>query len=95
MSEINSSLQKVKWEEEMENKGVNQSWRFFKSKIEEVVKNNVTLKERRKQRSKPPWQTKRVCRSVKNRHNFGKDMKEQVEIKSMKNIRSKEIRTTR
>ena len=25
MSEINSSLQKVKWEEEMENKGVNQS----------------------------------------------------------------------
>ena len=34
MSEINSSLQKVKWEEEMENKGVNQSWRFFTSKIE-------------------------------------------------------------
>ncbi len=31
----------------------------------------------------------------KNRHNFGKDMKEQVEIKSMKNIRSKEIGTTR
>ena len=65
MSEINSSLQKVKWEEEMENRDVNQSWRFFKSKIEEVVKNNVPLKERRKQRSKPPWQTKRVCRSVK------------------------------
>ena len=60
MSEINSSLQKVKWEEEMENKGVNQSWRFFRSKIEEVVKNNVPLKERRKQRSKPPWQTKRA-----------------------------------
>ena len=96
MSEINSSLQKVKWEEEMENKGVNQSWRFFKSKIEEVVKNNVPLKEKRKQQPKPPWQTKRVCRSVKkNRHNYGKDMKEQVEIKSMKNIRSKEIRTTR
>ena len=56
MSEINSSLQKVKWEEEMENKGVNQSWRFFRSKIEEVVKNDVPLKERRKQRSKPPWQ---------------------------------------
>ena len=54
MSEINSSLQKVKCEEEMENKGVHQSWRFFKSKIEEVVKNNVPLKERRKQRSKPP-----------------------------------------
>ena len=34
MSEINSSLQKVKWEEEMGNKGVNQSWRFFKSKSE-------------------------------------------------------------
>ena len=65
MSEINSSLQKVKWEEEMENKGVNQSWRFFKSKIEEVVKNNVPLKEKRKQQPKPPWQTKRVCRSVK------------------------------
>ena len=64
MSEINSSLQKVKWEEEMENKGVNQSWRFFRSKIEELVKNNVPLKERMKQRSKPPWQTKRVCRSV-------------------------------
>ena len=96
MSEINSSLQKVKWEEEMENKGVNQSWRFFKSKIEEVVKNNVPLKEKRKQQPKPPWQTKRVCRSVKKtRHNYGKDMKEQVEIKSMKNIRSKEIRTTR
>ena len=95
MSEINSPLQKVKWEEEMENKGVNQSWRFFKSKIEEVVKNNVPLKEKRKQQPKPPWQTKRVCRSVKNRHNYGKDMKEQVEIKSMKNIRSKEIRTTR
>ena len=65
MSEINPSLQKVKWEEEMENRGVNQSWRFFKSKIEEVIKNNVPLKERRKQISKPPWQTKRVCRSVK------------------------------
>ena len=49
----------------MENKGVNQSWRFFKSKIEEVVKNNVPLKEKRKQQPKPPWQTKRVCRSVK------------------------------
>ena len=65
MSEINSSLQKVKWEEEMENKGVNQSWRFFKSKIEEVVKYNVPLKEKRKQQPKPPWQTKSVCRSVK------------------------------
>ena len=62
MSEINSLLQKVKWEEEMENRDVNQS---CKSKIEEVVKNNVPLKERRKQRSKHPWQTKRVCRSVK------------------------------
>ena len=49
----------------MANKGVNQSWRFFKSKIEEVVKNNVPLKEKRKQQPKPPWQTKRVCRSVK------------------------------
>ena len=37
----------------------------FKSKIEEVVKNNVPLKEKRKQQPKPPWQTKRVCRSVK------------------------------
>ena len=41
MSEIYSSLQKVKWEEEMENRDVNQSWTFFKSKIEEVVKNNI------------------------------------------------------
>ena len=65
MSEINSSLQKVKWEEEMENKGVNQSGRFFRSKIEEVVKNNVPSKERKKQIPKPPWQTKRVSRSVK------------------------------
>ena len=48
MSEVHSSLQKVKCEEEMENKGVNQSWRFFKSKIEEVVKNNVLLKETKK-----------------------------------------------
>ena len=48
MSEINSSLQKVKWDEEI-NKGVNQSWRFFRSTIEEVVKNNVPLKERKKQ----------------------------------------------
>ena len=49
----------------MENKGINQSWRFFRSKMEEVVKNNVPLKERRKQRSKHPWQTKIACRSVK------------------------------
>ena len=38
---------------------------YVKSKIEEVVKNNVPLKEKRKQQPKPPWQTKRVCRSVK------------------------------
>ena len=49
----------------MENKGVNQSWRFFKSKIEELVKNNVPLKDKKKQKPKPPWQTKKVCRSVK------------------------------
>ena len=58
LSEINTPLQKVKWEEEMENTGVNQSWRFFKSKIEEVVKNNVPLKDKNKQNPKPPWQTK-------------------------------------
>ena len=50
----------------MENKVVNQSRRFFKSIIEEVVKNNVPLTEKKKQKPKPPWQTKRVCR--KNRH---------------------------
>ena len=95
MSEINSSLQKVKWEEEMVNKGVNQSWRFFKSKIEEVVKNNVPLKERRKQRSKPPWQTKRVCRSVKKQTQLWKRYERTGRNKEYENIRSKEIRTTR
>ena len=65
MSEINSTLQKVKWEEEMENKGVNQRWRFFRSNSEDVVKNNVPLKERKKQKPKPLWQTKRVSRSVR------------------------------
>ena len=64
----------------MENKGVNQSWRFFKSKIEEVVKNNVPLKEKRKQQPKPPGQTKRVCRSVKKT-----DTKEYEEYKKQRN----------
>ena len=47
MSEINSTLQKVKWEKEMENKGVNQRWMFFRSNIEDVVKNKVPLKKGR------------------------------------------------
>ena len=73
----------------MENRGVNQSWRFFKSKIEEVVKNNVPLKERRKQRSKPPWQTKRVCRSVKNRHNRNERTGRNKEYEEYKKQRNK------
>ena len=54
MSIINSSLQKVKWEEEMENKWIHQSWRLFRSKTEEVVNNNVPFERKEKTKTQAP-----------------------------------------
>ena len=38
MAAMNAAFHNVKWEEEMETKGVNDRWKYFKLKIEEEVK---------------------------------------------------------
>ena len=43
----------------METKGVNERWKYLKMRIEEDVKKNVSLRERKKPNPKAPWQTKR------------------------------------
>ena len=49
---------------EMDTKGVNVRWKYFKLKIEEEIY-NMPLRERKKPNPKAPWKTKRVFRSVK------------------------------
>ena len=58
MAAINAAFQNVKWEKEME-KGVNQRWKYFKSKIGSEKK--VPLRERKKPNPKarkqiPLWE---------------------------------------
>ena len=65
MAAMNAAFHNIKWEEEMETKGINVRWKFFKLKIEEEFFLNVSLRERKKPNPKTPWQIKRVCRSVK------------------------------
>ena len=62
MAAMNAAFHNIKWEEEMETKGVNV--KYFKLKIEEEVKKKCHYGKGRSQTLKPPWKTKRVCRSV-------------------------------
>ena len=59
----NAAFHNIKWEEEMETKGVNVRWNYFKLKIDEEV-NKSAIKGKEEANPKAPWQTKRVCRSV-------------------------------
>ena len=59
MAAMNAAFHNIKWEEEMETKGVNVRWKYFKLENEEEVK------KMKKPNPKAPWQTKRVCRWVK------------------------------
>ena len=53
MAAMNAAFHNIKWEEEMETKGVNVRWKYFKLKIEEEVK-KVPLRERKKPNPKTP-----------------------------------------
>ena len=64
MAVMNAAFHNVKWAEEMDTKGVNVRWKYFKLKIEEEIY-NMPLRERKKPNPKAPWKTKRVFRSVK------------------------------
>ena len=54
MAGMNASFHNIKWEEEMETKGVNVRWKYFKLKIEEEFVLNVSLRERKKPNPKAP-----------------------------------------
>ena len=52
MAAMNAAFHNIKWEGEMETKGVNVRWKYFKLKIEEEVK-KFAMKGR-SQTLKPP-----------------------------------------
>ena len=51
MAAMNATFHNVKWEEEMETKGVNVRWKYFKLKIEEEVRKKCAIKG--KEEAKP------------------------------------------
>ena len=87
----------IRWEEELEERGVEESWSFIKQLLEELTRNFVPMKRKRSKRS-PPWmngEIRKAIREKKKAWDRWKRTKDEEEKRSYKQWETKTKRLIR
>ena len=82
----------IRWEEEMENLGVEDSWSFVKRSLEEMTEKFVPLRRKRSNRS-PPWMNGEVRKAVREKKKAWNKWKRTGKEEEKKEYKSWETKT--
>jgi hypothetical protein len=87
-------ISEVNWRLELEDRTVEESWRFFRKKLSETVEKNIP-KCGERTKLKNPWMTREILRLIRRKRRKWKEVKNSASAEEMRQYKQLEKETTK